>query len=741
MINFLNSLLIISSLFTFKVMANVPSGEVETFIEAVKEKEDEELILSSEQFKECKEKFKNFKQDSSKKDDLVKCLNEKILAEGSDQEEANTKLLEVAKKLGITSVNPKIGESPKSIKEYLQKRIRRVVHGDAEGQEQLRKLSEKEFVDHRLYYQLYKEQVGKNTLLQVSRYCIENFGYEDPFNLVIVPKSDEKNKENLQNGNITKEMLFKKIDVSEVNSKLKGKSSSEIIKTPYVERFVLNKTIKDDPRLAFDLIKPIENSLEKSVLIWRNQSKIKEFELCTREDEKQCDEEFKKKDYRPLKAVELLKDAEFALNSVSGNNQVLQDKYNFCAGQVVKNMCEIYRCNNVYSLKTPEKERRRCKSLFNITVNKEDSTIVKKDPNNPNNSNFRENFESSDSKGAIACTVQKRLSQYRKVLKALKEIDSDFDAQQINISKFAGGASNFGFRGNFQVGDKVDRLTSISSTELTENVSTLSGAEERAKELKEKCMEKEGDPNDPNSSQRMVLKKQALEDENCKLLLSELDQSKTETILLDTELKSVAKLKQLDKMKSKEDLEKFLTENDMGDYIGRLEEITDNPKKLDEIKNLISQKFRSERMAIVDRLKEKFKKSSQIKVSPKKDEAILDENLNLKNEIANQSIADIETHKRRVESLFEYSNIASSFLGLKDQESNEIVGSNSTGRIIELEDGKDKENLSQYFSSSQGGEDASGLGGSSAGKQIDYLNALNQVLDFEQPSDANNKED
>ena len=144
---------------------------------------------------------------------------------------------------------------------------------------------------------------------------------------------------------------------------------------------------------------------------------------------------------------------------------------------------------------------------------------------------------------------------------------------------------------------------------------------------------------------------------------------------------------------------------------------------MQKLKNLIAQDFKGKRLAILDRLKQKFDKERGLVVGGDSDTSE-EKNLAIENDIANQTIADIETHKKRVETLFEYSNIVSSFLQVEDAEGN-IVGQNTTSRNEEIKSQSGNEKFEEYF----GGMEEST---NSAGAKIEYLQAIDQLISFKE---------
>jgi hypothetical protein len=690
----------------------VSEKELNTFLEAIKEKKDEELLISSPDFEKCQTDLENFRKQTDGgengvvyKDKLKECVKEMILGEDG-VEGSNEKLLKIADNLGLESYNKGASSSSTSIRDYLSKRIYKAIHGVDRDKKDLTQFKDRKIVNHDIYYQLYAEQVGKNTLLEVSKYCLENFGLENKEDFLYI--SSVTGKKTDENGQPILDISYKSMDFikesNEMNTHLEevknlnpnskaDKKWIEYSKRLEIDEEAITKKINEVTSGAFN-----GASLES---LWKNQgNKIKEYQACTGKTEKDCEYLFKDgAPYRSIFVNSLLKDIEFKLSAQDPEKKLIKARYGFCATNVVKNMCEIYKCNNVYDTFN-ETIVSNCKETFDITVSKGQKLFSTDDPN----SKVKEiELESKNIKGAVACNLMRRLKEYRVVLKTIKEIKKD---NQKFISKT--GINNEGnevFNGSKGV---IDKLTSISSKELVENVDSLKNAEENAANLREECLVNE---NGGNELDGFKFKPDAMEKEVCAPLVAKMDAAKFQVITLDTEAKTALRLKQIEDLTDEEQLKKYLEENNLEQYIGQMGELG-----IDKIKNIISADFKAQRMALVDSLKERFKKEKEIQIGSQKDDA---ENImkGLQNDVANQTIADIEQHKKRVETLFEYSNIVSSYLEVNDEDGNK-VGSNEAGRHIEFEKNENVEN--DYFSND---ESSGGSGGS-----LDYLQALGQIV-------------
>lgn len=684
----------------------VSAEEMNTFLEAIKEKEDEELLIGSPQFTDCKEQLDAFKAKSGgdEKKALQNCVTTKLIGEDGDENAAG-KLAEISEKLGLESFNKEAARSSKSIRDYLSERLETAIYGeDVVNAKKQKAFKDQKFVNHEIYYKLYAEQIGKNTLLQVSRYCLENFGGANPTDLLVV---QSKSKTQLPG---SQGIGF--ISIGEIDPDVEAVPGGFVAKKLNIPVLVSKLELKTD--------------LQGDKQFWlAQQTSVREYQVCNSKNKNVCEGKFPQgsasvRKYRTVDELALIKQAEFELSKDDGAKTLIKDKYRFCASQVIKNMCEVYRCKNVYNASTPEVEQKRCREDLGSPVagaaEKTADQIATESVENQFKGSVElgaDDRDEDNTRGFIACNLKTRLQEYRTILKAVKGIQED-NKDSVNNSGFNLAAGQL-----FQAKGKnsIDNLTSIGSQELVQNVDTLKNSEADAKALQEKCMNPvEGDPG------AFELIEGADKNEACKVLISEIDEAKFNIIKLDTEAKANLRLKEINAAESAESLKEFLKKNNMDEYIGRLNELGD--AGLDEIKALISQDFKAKRLSLVDSLNAKFKSQQKIRVGQDDNDTIKTNNKDLRNAVANQTIGDIEQHKKRVETLFEYSNIVSSFLEITDKPGGEgkVVATSSTGRAKEL--GSSTNGLDNYFSTDEAESSAEG--------DVNYLGALSQFISFKE---------
>ena len=172
------------------------------------------------------------------------------------------------------------------------------------------------------------------------------------------------------------------------------------------------------------------------------------------------------------------------------------------------------------------------------------------------------------------------------------------------------------------------------------------------------------------------------ESDECKKFFKTVEAQDQEKLILDYELKAMAQVKQyndsikdLDQAKLKEQLEKD------GDQ-ALLKEL--GGKTPEDIKEIMYQRYKAERMAIVNDLWKRVqeKEVTQKDVSEDKDRAKIDE---MKKEV--------DDKKERIRGLYHYSNIVTSYLTFEGSDK-----TNTVGFVAEQENFEEDENeANQYF--------------------------------------------
>ena len=147
---------------------------VETkFLTIVKDVEVERLLGNSAEFNECRDMGKFVKDSPDQAARLVKakdCFNEKIKSKDS------ASLKRLAEGLKLQDYGLIKSKNVNDITEYLTKKMHKSLTGvdlDAKNSGN-QKWEDQKIVDQTVFVELYKNQLAKNALFEISRFCFEN---------------------------------------------------------------------------------------------------------------------------------------------------------------------------------------------------------------------------------------------------------------------------------------------------------------------------------------------------------------------------------------------------------------------------------------------------------------------------------------------------------------------------------------------------------------------------------------
>ncbi len=186
--------LIFLSIFAFSAVtiAQTSQREVPTtadgqaIVSQIKDVEVTQMISETAEFRECREKYPFVASDtdakrSQKLQAAETCFKEK-LKNNTDPD----KLKKLSEALNLQSYKLVKGNSSKEIQEYLTNKMVEALTGvdPAEKNEQelkeSLKVENRKIVDQSIFIQLYKTQLGKNALFEISRFCFENLRNNNP---------------------------------------------------------------------------------------------------------------------------------------------------------------------------------------------------------------------------------------------------------------------------------------------------------------------------------------------------------------------------------------------------------------------------------------------------------------------------------------------------------------------------------------------------------------------------------
>jgi hypothetical protein len=540
------------------------------------------------------------------------CLKGQI---GSMSEDEIEKL---SQKLELPSYDKKASKDSGTIRDYLTERIEFALRGRPKGKKG-KELSFKElkFVDHSNYNKIYRSQIGKNLLLEVTNYCLTNFGV--------------KNKP----GVLASQCLIKPTDAS---------CAASATGKPLIE-------IQTDSKGKYNIDNAIDITTDYSTDFWKEHAY--EYRLCDKMEVSSKTQGAPGNTQTtgcatgtdalstPVKTTDLItaiKEAEFKAGAV-----FLKAKVGFCTQTVVKNMCEKYRCNHVYTSESDMsgEKLKYCQTELGIKVGGSfPSRVGRADP--PIYYQAAGTTGIIDVSGIKACGLVTRLKEYRRVIAALDETDKFYKANKNQARGLSIGNSK-AFKGEYQGGkDKseqsIEEITTISSQEFVEIA--LSDAK-NLEELKGKCFQNGVLNRSEKECEALV--KNELEDDTEENLNNEMT-AETEVYL--------KRLEQIAENKDEDSINEYLKKHGLEKHIG-------SNLSPEQLKDLISDQYKAERASLKHNMMEKFNrltKKAPINNQPTSasDAEIL--------EIAQDTISNKENQNDRIETMVQYNNIITSYM-------------------------------------------------------------------------------
>lgn len=171
--------------FSFSVSAVQEIAEPEdgkAVVSKIKDLEIEEMLASTAEFKTCRDQNKFVASDSpTAKDDKIaaaeKCFQDELKKKKGSAE----KLKELSEKLNLQTFGLVRSKNVNDIQKYLNDKMYKAMTGvDREkmSNEQLveqLKFKNKKHIDQGIFIKLYKTQLTKNALFEISKFCFEKF--------------------------------------------------------------------------------------------------------------------------------------------------------------------------------------------------------------------------------------------------------------------------------------------------------------------------------------------------------------------------------------------------------------------------------------------------------------------------------------------------------------------------------------------------------------------------------------
>lgn len=647
---------------------DVSQEEQDLYLATIKAQDVDRQITESDQFKACR--------DKPNQKEIEKCINDKM-------KDVDPK--ELADKLDLGSFDKKASKDEKSLRAYLGKRIHKAVYGVDLDDE---KVKQAKLVDHALWSKLYRSQIGKNILMEISNYCLVNLGFkDDPYAVVnhcsITTPIDKNNKPTKDPDEVKSFALSScKAEKITKNDGTGVSYSGDSGKSITFKAGSGHKDENENRIFDYELFDLYSSSITTSAS-WESLKEYTLHEQCSNKDASQfCIKKVVKPDgtegnirVRNASFIKAVKEIEFKLGP-----DYLRAKYQFCSFTAIKNMCELYKCRNVYDSDTksaaPDKIK-YCNKVLGLNLTYD--TPRKDDPITDPTDDL--------STGSIACGVVDKLKEYKKMIAALDTIDEQNKGLKVKTG-FHASMYKPGFygSGNKEGELSVEQITNISSTEISKEVDH-GLTEEEAKELRDECIAPDGSS--------------IVDDEKCKGLVTDLSDEDESIVVAELEAETKAYLKRLEMMKDDdESIKEYLIKNGLSKYIDEV------GKDNDLLVTLIRDEYKSKRAALKKRMMEKFNQIRSKNSSGNSSQDIAQQEA----QIATESLASLEKQKEKIQTLFQYNNVISSYMSAQLGEGEDAEKTDlSYIRQYELEgmsgEFGDEETKAQYEDYSQNFED------------------------------------
>lgn len=176
------TLLLLSNHAFAEELKEITEGELnKKLISTIKDFEVEGALEASAEFKDCKEKNKfdstlTENQKTANAEKAVACIKEKLAKKDNAQE-----LAKLSDALGLQTYGLVSTKSSKDITEYFGNKMYKALTGVDRDEKDYKKMAEamkfknRKMVDQKVFIQLYRTQLMKNSMFEVSRFCFENF--------------------------------------------------------------------------------------------------------------------------------------------------------------------------------------------------------------------------------------------------------------------------------------------------------------------------------------------------------------------------------------------------------------------------------------------------------------------------------------------------------------------------------------------------------------------------------------
>lgn len=161
------------------------------FIATIQESKIQDQLTNSTEFKACQSegKLEQGKDNTDAIKKISECFQKNLSGKSAKQLET------LSDKMGLQSYGLVKSKSSKEITDYLSKKIKKALTGVDPDEANLKDIIEKSkfknqnIVDQSVFLKLYQTQLGKNTLLEISRFCYQDLRNTDITDKNKIPKS------------------------------------------------------------------------------------------------------------------------------------------------------------------------------------------------------------------------------------------------------------------------------------------------------------------------------------------------------------------------------------------------------------------------------------------------------------------------------------------------------------------------------------------------------------------------
>ena len=163
----------------------IDQNDSKQIVSVVKDLQIEEMLSTTSEFKKCRDNNQFVASDGKPERDRKIQEAEKCFKEELAKTDNPKKLEELSEALNLQHYGLVQSKNAKDIQNYLSDKMYKSLTGVDRKEQDNKKLVEslkfknKKHVDQKVFIDMYKTQLGKNALFEISRFCFENLRSED----------------------------------------------------------------------------------------------------------------------------------------------------------------------------------------------------------------------------------------------------------------------------------------------------------------------------------------------------------------------------------------------------------------------------------------------------------------------------------------------------------------------------------------------------------------------------------